>query len=133
MFENILIHPYQYAWFNFPSRILNLGENFELDYWGISSRNLAKKANKIKLNGNKEPCILIGVWSSKSYLDENIFTCKGPWSAIDSDFPRPFFAIQNVRNLRKGRSYRCQTIYDEKIKLLPFNQELLMGRIIKCN
>ena len=38
LIENIIIYPYQYVWFNTPSRILNLSKNFELDYWGLSGR-----------------------------------------------------------------------------------------------
>ena len=130
--ENIKIYPYQYVWFNTPSRVLNLSKNFELDYWGVSSKELAKKITEIKIEKNDKSCVLIGVWSTKSYLDANIFDCIGPWSAIDSNFQRPFFAIQNVRNLKKGRSFKCKSVYEEKFKFLFFDEELLVGRIVKC-
>ena len=32
MIENIKINPYQYVWFNYPSRYLDLSKNFELEY-----------------------------------------------------------------------------------------------------
>ena len=40
--ENIKINPYQYVWFNLPSRSLDITEKFELEYQGISGREVAK-------------------------------------------------------------------------------------------
>ena len=43
LLENIKIHPYQYIWFNTPSRLIDLTNKFELDYMGISGREISKK------------------------------------------------------------------------------------------
>lgn len=129
--ENFKIHPYQYVWFNAPSRVLELNKKFELDYWGLSGRNLAKKITEMKLSDR--PCILVGpVWSIKSFLDEKLFNCYGAWGAIDSDYPRPFLAVQHLRNLKKGRSYKCDTYFETEFKLLFTDQKFVTGRILEC-
>ena len=129
--ENFKIHPYQYVWFNTPSRVLELNKNFELDYWGLSGRNLAKKITEMKFNN--KPCILVGpIWSIKSFLDEKLFDCYGSWGSIDSNYPRPFLAVQHLRNLKKGRSYKCDVYFETKFKLLFTDQEFVTGRILEC-
>ena len=129
--ENFKIHPYQYVWFNTPSRVLELNKNFELDYWGLSGRNLAKKITEMKFKDR--PCILVGpIWSIKSFLDEKLFDCYGSWGSIDSNYPRPFLAVQHLRNLKKGSSYKCDVYFETKFKLLFTDQEFVTGRILEC-
>ena len=130
--ENITIYPYQYAWFNTPSRILNLSKNFELDYWGISSKDLAKNISKINKKETTKPCLLT-IWSAKPFLNPQSYNCFGLWGEIDSDFPRPFWAIQNVRNLKKGESFKCESIYESKFNLLFSKEDFITGKLIKCS
>ena len=131
LIENVKIYPYQYAWFNTPSRIMNLSKNFELDYWGISGKELARKLSSLNNNTKKKPCVLT-TWSARHFLDSNFFPCFNTWSAIDTDISRPFWGIQNVRNLKKGKTYKCNTVYESKFKLLFSKEELITGRLIKC-
>ena len=30
---------------------------------------------------------------------------------IDTNYKRPFLAVQNVRNLKKSKPYKCESIY----------------------
>ena len=53
--ENIKLNPYQYVWFNLPSRTIDLSNNFELEYQGISGREIAKYILK---NESENLCIL---------------------------------------------------------------------------
>ena len=131
LIENIKIYPYQYVWFNTPSRILNLSKNFELDYWGLSSKHLASHISKLHKQTATKPCIL-AIWSVRPFLDPKSYSCFGPWSAIDSDFTRPFWAIQNVRNLKKGKSYKCDSVYQSKFNFLFSKEDIITGRLIKC-
>ena len=39
------MYPYQYTWFNSFGNIIDINKNFEIDYWGVSGRNIAKKIN----------------------------------------------------------------------------------------
>jgi len=131
LIENIKIYPYQYIWFNTPSRILNLSKNFELDYWGISGKELSKQVVKINKNVNKKPCVL-SIWTTSFFLKNKKYSCIDSWSNIDKDYPRPFFAAQNVRNLKKSKPFKCETIYESKFKLLFTNEEFITGRLLKC-
>ena len=47
--ENIKINPYQYVWFNVPSRYFDLTNKFELEYQGISGKEIAKQILKEKI------------------------------------------------------------------------------------
>ena len=42
-FDNFKLYPYQYTWLNEFSRFYDINKNFEIDYWGISNKNLQKK------------------------------------------------------------------------------------------
>ena len=131
--ENIKIYPYQYVWFNTPARVLDLSKNFELDYWGVSGKELALNVSKLNEKTSKKPCILAApIFSVKAFLDSNLYSCFGFWGEIDTDFPRPFWAIQNVRNLKKGKSYKCSSVYESKFSLLFSDEDIITGRVVKC-
>ncbi len=132
-YENIKIYPYQYAWFNTPSRVLDLNKNFELDYWGVSGKNLSVKLSTLTNNNIKNNCVVVSpLWSVKHFLDSKIFSCFGHWGKMDSNFSRPFWAIQNNRNLKKGRSYKCNIVYESKFNLLFHSKDLVTGKLISC-
>ena len=131
--ENIKIYPSQYVWFNTPSRVLNLSKNFELDYWGLSSRNIAENIRIQNISKTTKPCILTNPpWMIDSFLDNNSYSCFGLWGEIDSDFERPFWAVQNMRNLKKGKSFKCYPVYESKFKFLFSKEEIVTGRLLKC-
>jgi hypothetical protein len=131
--ENIKIYPSQYVWFNTPSRVLNLSKNFELDYWGLSSRDLAENIRIQNISKSSKPCILTNPpWMIDSFLDNSDFSCFGLWGEIDSNFKRPFWAVQNMRNLKKGKSYKCESVYESKFKFLFSEEEIVTGRLLKC-
>ncbi len=129
--ENFYVYPYQYTWFNLPSRLMNLEKNFELDYWGISNRNLANKLIKNEeMNSN---CVITSpIDTIKPFFNNSSFTCFKPWGAINSDLSRPFYAIQTGRNLRSSLGYKCKVINEEKIKFFFYNKDLTAGNLIKC-
>ena len=133
LIENIKIYPHQYVWFNTPSRALNLSKNFELDYWGLSGRELAENISIINNQTTQKPCVLASPpWIIKPFLDEKLYSCFGIYQEIESGFPRPFLAVQNVRNLKKGKSYKCDTIYESKFNFLFTKEDIVTGRLIKC-
>ena len=59
IFENFSINPYQYTWMNSFSKFYNINKNFEVDYWGLSNKNLYNSINRhsIKFKSNKELCL----------------------------------------------------------------------------
>ena len=130
IFENIKIHPYQYVWFNLPSRALDLTSKFELEYQGISGKELAKKISVID---NDSKCILVSpLHSVKPFLDKKKFNCFAQWQLIDTNYKRPFLAVQHVRNLKKSMPYKCKTISETGFKLLFHKKKFITGKLLEC-
>lgn len=128
--ENILINPYQYVWFNLPSRYLDLTKNFEMEYQGISGKEISKYLEKYK---SQSTCILVNpIWSVKPFLNNTNFKCFDIWQKIDTDYKRPFLAVQNVRNLKKSQPYKCKTIHETSFKLLFHKERIVTGKALKC-
>ncbi len=128
--ENLRMYPYQYTWFNLPSRVVDLSKNFELDYWGVSGKNIAKKINQLKLN--KSTCIVVSpIHSTKPFLNKS-FDCFKSWSEINTEIKRPFYAVQIGRNLRNSIGYKCEVIHQENTELIFYKKKLIVGNLIKC-
>ena len=129
--ENIKTNPYQYIWFNLPSRMIDLTEKFELDYMGISGKEISKEINKLD---EKEMCILVSPsYSVKPFLVNSKYDCFDKWQLVDTNYPRPFLAIQHVRNIKKGTPYNCKTIINTGYKLLFHDKKFITGKLLKCN
>ena len=128
--ENIKIHPYQYVWFNLPSRMLDLTSKFELEYQGISGKEIAKQISKIDEEGS---CILVSpLHSVKPFLNSDKNNCFGQWGLIDSNYERPFLAVQHVRNIKKGMPYKCESIYETGFNLLFHKKKFITGKLLNC-
>ncbi len=128
--ENIKIHPYQYVWFNLPSRFIDLTSNFELEYQGISGKEIAKKISNMD---KEEKCILVSpLHSVKPFLDEKKYNCFAQWQMIDTNYERPFLAVQHVRNLKKSMPYKCETIHTEGFYLLLHKKKFITGKLLEC-
>ena len=130
LIENFKIYPYQYVWFNTPSRYLDLTKKFELEYMGISGKEISKKI--ISLDQDKI-CILASPGHTvEPYFHKSKFTCFDKWQLIDTNYKRPFFAVQHVRNIKKGIPYNCRSIYDSGFKLLFHKERFTTGKLLKC-
>ena len=69
----------------------------------------------------------------KPYLNSKIFNCFGPWQAVDTNYPRPFIAVQHVRNIKKGRPYKCEVVYKTGFRLLFHDKKLIAGKLLECS
>ena len=128
--ENIKINPYQYVWFNLPSRYIDLTNKFELEYQGLSGREIAEFLNG---SDKKDLCILANpMHSVKPFLDKNHFNCFDSWQKIDTDYKRPFLGIQNVRNIKKSKPYKCELIHETGFKLLFHKKKFITGKLLEC-
>ena len=129
--ENIKINPYQYVWFNLPTRYIDIAKNFELEYQGISGRELAKSLSKLE---NQNICILANpLHSVRPFLNNTKYNCFDIWQKIDTNYKRPFLAVQNVRNLKKSLPYNCKSIHETKFKLLFYKKDLTTGKLLMCD
>ena len=127
--ENIKINPYQYVWFNLPSRILDITKKFELEYQGISGKEISQHLAKLE---KQDMCILANpIHGVKPFLKETKFNCFDIWQKIDTDYERPFLAIQNVRNLKKSMPYKCKSIHETNFKLFFHKEKITTGKTFK--
>lgn len=130
LIENIKINPYQYVWFNLPSRTLDLTNKFELEYQGLGGREISKYLQSFE---NQELCILANpIHGVKPFLNNTKFNCFDIWQKVDTDYPRPFLAVQTVRNLKKSMPYNCSLIYETNFKLLFHKEEFTTGKLLLC-
>ena len=128
--ENIKINPYQYVWFNLPSRSIDLTNKFELEYQGLSGREIAEYLNN---SDKKNLCILANpIHSVRPFLNKNDFNCFDMWQKIDTDYKRPFLGVQNVRNLKKSNPFKCESIHETGFKLLFHKKKFITGKLLEC-
>ena len=130
IYENIKIHPYQYVWFNLPSRYIDLTKQFELDYQGLSGKEIAKKIPELS---KEKTCILVSpIHSVKPFLKEENFNCFDIWQFVDAGYKRPFLAIQHVRNIKKGMPYNCKVVHETGFNLLLHKKRFITGKLLNC-
>ena len=78
-------------------------------------------------------CILVSpLHSVKPFLDKNKFNCFAQWQLIDTNYERPFLAVQHVRNLKKSMPYKCKTISETGFKLLFHKKKFITGKLLEC-
>ena len=132
--ENIALKKYQYTWLNSFAKFKNIEKNFEIDYLGISNKNLQKEIlNYSKKNNiNKDTCIYGNTYAA-AYLEKFSFSCFKGYSELDAAKIRPFFAYQNVRNLKRSSPKDCNLILDENYKYSFSNQKIVVGKLWCCN
>ena len=131
--ENFKLNPYQYTWLNNFARFTNIQKNFELDYWGLSRKNLENNILKISKEKKIDPSICVyGSIYNGAYLKEYGFTCFKGYSSIDEPVDRPYFAYQNTRNLKRSDPKDCSLVFEEKYKYFFFKQDLVMGELWFC-
>ena len=86
--QNINMYPYQYTWFNSFGNFININNNFEVDYWGVSGRNIAKKINNNnQLLQHKDKCIYV---APKHVIE--------PFISTDYNCVKSFFSIYPKSN-----------------------------------
>tara|TARA_B100000886_G_scaffold234593_1_gene164065 strand:- start:207 stop:1802 length:1596 start_codon:yes stop_codon:yes gene_type:complete len=128
--ENIKINPYQYVWFNLPSRLVDITNKFELEYQGISGREIAKYLSK-KTDHNL--CILANpLHSVRPFLNNTNFNCYDIWQKIDTNYDRPFLAVQNVRNIKKSLPFNCKEIFKSDFNLFLHKKKFITAKLLKC-
>ena len=129
--ENVKTNPYQYVWFNLPSRYIDLTTKFELEYQGLIGREISKHLSKLD---NQNICILANpIHSIKPFLNNTKYSCFDIWQKIDTNYKRPFLAVQHVRNLKKSLPYNCKSIYETKFRLLFHKKNFVTGKLLKCD
>ena len=132
--ENVSINPYQYTWMNSFSKFYKINKNFEVDYWGTSNKSLYNSIIKhsSKINFNKNNCVY-GDLYSKVFLEKQKFKCFKTYSDLDSAKERPYYVMQNHRNLKRSDPKDCDLISSENYKYSFSNQLIKVGSAWYCN
>ena len=134
IFENISLKKYQYTWLNSFAKFTKIEKNFEVDYWGVSNKNLQKKILEYKNQKNLSPKICVyGDLYANVFLERFDFNCFGLYSQIDSIKQRPFFAYQNVRNIKRSNPKDCELIHSEKYRYFLSSVEITVGKLWFCD
>ena len=131
-FQNIKIFPYNYLWLNNMSSFLKVSGNFELDYWGASTRNVASFFKNKHIDSKR--CIISNRNDGLGYyLKNNFHTCYIPFKNLEKKNQRPFYVALMERKLTKGLPDRCQEIHSEKINLNFSRENIVLAKVFECN
>ena len=132
--ENISLKNYQYTWLNSFAKFTDIEKNFEIDYLGVSNKNLQKKIiNFSKKNNISKNICVYGDLYTGVYLQSKNFSCFNQYSHVDSVKIRPFFAYQNIRNIKRSKPNDCELIHLEKYNYTFFNKDIIVGKLWFCN
>ena len=134
MFENMNLNPYQYTWMNSFAKFKNIEKNFEIDYWGISNKNLQKKIIDYvdKKNIEKNICIYGDLYAKEFLINKN-FNCFKAYTQLDDAKIRPFFAYKNLRNVKRSNPKDCKKIWNEAYNYTFFKKEISVGSLWYCD
>jgi hypothetical protein len=131
IFQNLKIFPYNYLWLNNLNIFLNVQKNFELDYWGVSTKKIAQFINTQKKN--KDICIISNRNDGIKYFLKQETRCFKPFNELYLNNKRPFYVALMERSLNKGTPNKCRIIYKEEIKINFSKEKIVLGKLYVCN
>ena len=132
--ENISLNPYQYTWLNSLSKFKDIEKNFEIDYWGISNKNLQKKI--IEFSDKEKISKLICIYGDnyvREFLLFKNFKCFGQYGEIDDGKTRPFIAYKNLRNVKRSDPKNCELIWNEGYSYTFHKKKISTGTLWYCD
>jgi len=134
IYENYKINPYQYTWMNSFSKFHNINKTFEVDYWGISNKNLYRSIynHSIENNSNNNTCVFGDLYSG-AFLQNKKFNCFKSYSELDAADIRPFYVLKNVRNFKRSDPKNCELISLENYYYSFSNQKINVGSSWYCD
>tara|TARA_X000000950_G_scaffold63441_1_gene77599 strand:- start:641 stop:2206 length:1566 start_codon:yes stop_codon:yes gene_type:complete len=128
-FQNYKIYPYNYIWINNLSHITKVQNVFELDYWGVSTKNISAH---IKNNFNKNVCLITNRNNAiNSLISEK--RCLINFRKLHEKIERPFYVALMERGVNKGVPNNCKLIHEEKTNLNFSSETLTLAKIYKCD
>ena len=131
--ENFSLNPYQYTWLNSFAKFTNIEKNFEIDYWGVSNKNLSKKiieySNKNSMTNNI--CVYGDIYAKEFLTDKN-FSCFKRYNQLDAAKIKPLFVYKNMRQVKRSNPKDCKLIWDETYKYSFYNKKISVGTAWFC-
>jgi hypothetical protein len=111
---------------------LKVKNNFELDYWGVSTKNIANVL--YEKNKSDSACILTNNNFGIAYFfGQNSKKCFLPFNRIDKKNQRPFYIALIERKLNKGLPNNCKKIHEEVIYMNFSKEKLTLAKVFKCD
>ncbi len=130
LIQNLIIYPYNYTWINNLSHLTKINGVFELDYWGVSSRNIASHIKTLKLKNSE--CIISNRNNGlKPFLDKK--QCLLPFNELHKKNTRPFYVSLMERSLSKGMPNKCKLIYTEIVEINFSTEKIPMAKLYRCD
>ena len=132
--ENVSLNPYQYTWLNSFAKFTDIQKNFEIDYWGVSNKNLTKKIIEYskKKSINKNTCVYGDIYAKEFLLNDN-FKCFKKYSQLDAAKVKPLFAYQVHRNVKRSDPKDCKLIWNETYQYSFYNKNISVGKLWFCS
>tara|TARA_B100001996_G_scaffold46112_1_gene33224 strand:+ start:1277 stop:2857 length:1581 start_codon:yes stop_codon:yes gene_type:complete len=132
--ENISLKPYQYTWLNSFSKFTDIEKNFEIDYWGISNKNLNNKLVKyVNQNSISKDICVYGDEYAKEFLITKGFNCFKRYNELDSAKVRPAIAYKNLRNAKRSDPRDCKLIWNETYSYSFYDKDVSVGTLWLCD
>ena len=132
--ENISLKSYQYTWLNSFAKFTEIKKNFEIDYWGLSNKNLNKKlVEYVDKNSISKDICIYGDEYVKDFLSTKGFNCFKRYNELDSAKIRPALAYKNLRNAKRSNPRDCKLIWDETYRYSFHSQDISVGTLWFCN
>lgn len=128
--QNFQIYPYNYLWLNNFNIFTNINKNFELDYWGVSTKNISNFLNKKDFD-NKE-CIISNRNEGIKYFILDQQRCFKSFNVLHKKNKRPFLVALTERAINKGVPNNCTIIHQEKIRLNFSKEDLILAKLYRC-
>jgi len=132
--ENISLNPYQYTWLNSLAKLKDIQKNFEVDYWGVSNKNLQTKIIEYsdKENIPKSTCVY-GDFYVKEFLSPKGFDCFKLYSQVDEAKVRPFIAYKNLRNVKRSDPKNCKLVWNEYYNYTFYKKKISTATLWYCD
>ena len=132
--QNFNMYPYQYTWFNLFSNFIDVNKNFEIDYWGVSGKNLQKKIIEyVDENSISKDICVHGDEFVKDFLITKGFKCFKRYNQLDAAKNRPVLAYKNLRNAKRSNPRDCKLIWDETYHYSFYNKNISVGTLWWCD
>ena len=134
LMENFSLYPYQYTWLNSFAKFTDIQKNFEIDYWGVSNKNLQKKIVEYVEENNlsKEICIYGDAYAKEFLVNKN-FKCFKRYQQLDSAKKGPILAYKNLRNAKRSNPNDCKLIWNETYKYSFYKKNISVGTLWLCD
>ena len=132
--QNVNMYPYQYTWFNLFGNFVNINNNFELDYWGVSGRNIAKKINtNNEIKNISDKCIYVSPKHIVEPFINSNYNCVKPYFSIYPKSSEKYVLVKYTRNIRRENPSGCKLVFVEEYNLNFVKKNLRMGEVYICN